>query len=275
MTPNIGERIIEALQNSPAPFADIRVERRETTHLIFRDGEPETIESRTDQGGIVRALSPDGGWGVVTFTRLAGASTRPSVARASFERRVRQAWEAAQASATPAARSPRPRLAPVSPVVAHVEARLAHDFRAVPLDSKRALVADFSAQLRSGHPCVRSTLVTYQDSFTQVHYTNTEGTYIYQEHPTIDLRLAIVARDGERVQQVEKSLALAAGFETVEHRSDLVRTVLDLGRDLLEAEPIRGGRYPVVMDPALAGLFVHEAFGHLSEADFIMADPSA
>jgi TldD protein len=38
---------------------------------------------------------------------------------------------------------------------------------------------------------------------------------------------------------------------------------------------VRGGRYPVVLDPALAGLFIHEAFGHLSEADFIVANPQA
>jgi TldD protein len=44
---------------------------------------------------------------------------------------------------------------------------------------------------------------------------------------------------------------------------------------MLDAEPVRGGRYPVVLDPALAGLFIHEAFGHLSEADFIVADPRA
>jgi TldD protein len=30
-----------------------------------------------------------------------------------------------------------------------------------------------------------------------------------------------------------------------------------------------------VLDPALAGLFIHEAFGHLSEADFIIANPHA
>lgn len=265
MVANVAERMVEALQNSPAPFADIRVERREITHLVFRDGEPETIDLRVDQGGIVRALLPGGSWGIVTFTRLA-----------DFKRRVRQAWEAAQASArSDEPRSPYPGLAPVPPVIARVEARLEQDFRAVSPDDKCALAADYGAQLMNGHPCVRSARVTYQDSFTQVHYANTEGTCLYQERPTIDLQLAVVARDGEHVQQVERSLSLAAGFEVVQHRTDLVQKTLSLARALLKARPVQGGRYPVVMDPALAGLFAHEAFGHLSEADFIMADPAA
>ena len=31
----------------------------------------------------------------------------------------------------------------------------------------------------------------------------------------------------------------------------------------------------MVLDPALAGVFIHEAFGHLSEADFVYENPKA
>ena len=43
--------------------------------------------------------------------------------------------------------------------------------------------------------------------------------------------------------------------------------------DLLSAEPVPGGTYRVVADQKLAGVFIHEAFGHLSEADFIHENP--
>jgi TldD protein len=39
--------------------------------------------------------------------------------------------------------------------------------------------------------------------------------------------------------------------------------------ELLSAPQVRGGEYTVVLDPVLAGVFVHEAFGHLSESDFV------
>jgi TldD protein len=38
---------------------------------------------------------------------------------------------------------------------------------------------------------------------------------------------------------------------------------------LLSAPPVRGGKYPVIINPRLAGVFAHEAFGHLSESDFV------
>jgi len=38
---------------------------------------------------------------------------------------------------------------------------------------------------------------------------------------------------------------------------------------------VQGGAYPVVLDPELAGVFIHEAFGHLSEADFVYENPQA
>jgi TldD protein len=45
--------------------------------------------------------------------------------------------------------------------------------------------------------------------------------------------------------------------------------------DLLGAETVVGGRYPVVLNPGLAGVFIHEAFGHLSESDFVYENPKA
>jgi len=38
---------------------------------------------------------------------------------------------------------------------------------------------------------------------------------------------------------------------------------------LLSAPQAAGGEYTVVLDPVLAGVFAHEAFGHLSESDFV------
>ena len=38
---------------------------------------------------------------------------------------------------------------------------------------------------------------------------------------------------------------------------------------LLDAPSVQGGKYTVVLNPKMAGVFIHEAFGHLSEADFV------
>jgi len=42
---------------------------------------------------------------------------------------------------------------------------------------------------------------------------------------------------------------------------------------LLSAPPVKGGKYTVITNPEMTGVFTHEAFGHLSEADFIYENP--
>lgn len=256
---DLRERMTDALKNTPAAFADLRIERREVTHVVLRDDGLETVDSHVDQGGIARALLPRGGWGIVTFTQLR-----------DLKRRVRQAWEAAQA-----ATEQRVELAPVEPVVAEVKAKMVRDLRQVPLEEKTALLERYHRQLVRGDTRIQGGQTEYRDVFTQVYYANSEGTCVYQEHPTVDLQLVATAREDSRIQRASKSLALAGGFEIVEDRDELAHSAARLACDLLDAEPVRGGRYPVVLDPALTGLFIHEAFGHLSEADFIVANPRA
>src|SRR3989475_12174667 len=56
---------------------------------------------------------------------------------------------------------------------------------------------------------------------------------------------------------------------------DRFRVVAQRAVDLLDAPRVRGGAYPVILDNELAGVFIHEAFGHLSEADFVYENPQA
>ena len=65
------------------------------------------------------------------------------------------------------------------------------------------------------------------------------------------------------------------GFETCHGQEEMARTAAQRARMLLDAEQVPGGCYPVVVNPSLAGVFVHEAFGHLSESDFLYENEEA
>ena len=43
-----------------------------------------------------------------------------------------------------------------------------------------------------------------------------------------------------------------------------VRDVAKRAVECLDAKPVKGGQYTVILDPGLAGVFVHEAFGRLN-----------
>ncbi len=252
-------RLFEALRQLNTPYAELRLERRETTHLVYRGDQLVTVDTSIDVGGFARALATHGGWGAATFT-----------GHADLRARVCDAIRLAQTlEADPIA------LAPVNPIVARVPADLTIDFRTVPLADKQVLVGGYNDLLLNADPRIESTYVAYSDAFIATWYANTEGAFIYQERPMIDLQFAAVARAGEHVQHGNRSLALACGYEAVLDRTELAQAAARLAVEQLSAQVVKAGRYTVILDPIMTGLFTHEAFGHLSEADFIAENPDA
>src|SRR6185503_1496272 len=83
------------------------------------------------------------------------------------------------------------------------------------------------------------------------------------------------ARDGARIERSLESLGLRRGWNAVQNRDEQFRAAASRALELLTAPTVTGGAYPVILDPRLAGVFVHEAFGHLSEADFVYENPQA
>ncbi|CAG0934419.1 TldD protein [Thermoflexales bacterium] len=253
------DRLCAALRQLNTPYAEIRVERCESTRLVYRGDQLVTVDGSIDYGGFARALAADGGWGAVTFT--GDADLRDHVCAAI---RLAQVLEADPIT-----------LAAIAPITDRVSAELSIDFRAVPLREKQTLMGGYNELLLNLDPRIESTYVTYADTFSATWYANTDGACIYQERPLIDLQFAAIAREGERVQRGTKSLALACGYEAVLDRAELARAAAQLAVEQLSAQVVKAGRYTVVLDPIMAGLFTHEAFGHLSEADFIAENPEA
>ena len=260
--PAMQDRLFDALRGLAAPYAELRLERREATHIVFNGPQLDIVDVTLDYGGCARALSPTGSWGVVTFT--------------DDDNLRDHALDAIRLAARNDSHAKHPvHFAPVEPVIAHVPAHLQIDYRSIPLADKQALLADYNDVMLRADPRIDTTIAAYLDAMVTTWYANAEGTYVCQERPLVDLQLTAIARDGEAVQRGYRSLALARGYEAVIHRHDLARSAAQLAIDLLTSQPVRGGRYTVVMDPIMAGLFVHEAFGHLSEADFISENPQA
>jgi len=89
------------------------------------------------------------------------------------------------------------------------------------------------------------------------------------------VRVQSIARDGDNVQTSHQSLSNQVGFELAQGLEESVLKVAQRSVDLLDAKTVTGGVYPVVIDQELAGVFIHEAFGHLSESDFVYENPRA
>ena len=71
------------------------------------------------------------------------------------------------------------------------------------------------------------------------------------------------------MQQAGVSLGSNGNFSVVEGLHQQSRDIAEKAVSLLSAPKVRGGEYTVILDPVLAGVFTHEAFGHLSESDHV------
>ncbi len=254
------DRIRDAIKHSRADYTEIRIEERETTRVAFRGRDLESAGGNLDKGGIVRCLIRDHGWGVATFNNLD-----------DLRLKVDQATECARVAHTdtPVA------LAEVEPVQDVVRAAMERDFRDVSLAEKKALIEQYNETMLSASDQIVDTNSYYADNFTRMLFANSEGTFIEEERPSVTIACGAVAKRGDDIQQAQESLSGPRGFEFVMDQDERARTAARHAAELLDAKPVTGGQYTVIADPMLAGLFIHEAFGHMSEADFIYENPRA
>ena len=254
------DRLRDALQSSRADYTEVRVERTWSSAVAFRGRRLEAATASEDVGGFVRALHKGWGWGVASFTSL--DRLRAMVTRAGELSRAVRLEEPI-------------RLAEVAPREADAILDLDGDVRGVPLaDKKRLLEAYNGAMLAVGDRVV-DTQATYQDEVSEVWYANSEGTLIYQLRPEVVLSGTAIARRDGVIEKGLESLGYRKGWNAVQGREAGFRTVAERAVALLDAPRVKGGTYPVVLDPELGGVFIHEAFGHLSEADFVYENPQA
>ncbi|MGC8963675.1 MAG: TldD/PmbA family protein [Candidatus Bipolaricaulaceae bacterium] len=248
--------IREAVGKARADFVELRWEEVFRSRVVFQRDQLITLEATEERGGIVRALA-DGAWGIAVFTD-------PKELPKKIEEAVHLARTAAKHV------QDKVFLAEVEPVEDRYQGPMERDVRGVLLEEKRKLAESYNKIILEYHPAIVASSVRYADSLRRVVYANSQGTYIEQEVPDVTLMLAAVARRNGDVQQGFESLGFAGGFEKALGHEERARAAAKRAVDLLSAKPVKGGRYTVVLDQDLAGVFIHEAFGHICEADFLL-----
>lgn len=253
-------RIETALAKSRARFTEIRLEVTHGSRVVYRGQRLEAAQETRDRGGFVRCLAKNGGWGTATFNDID-----------QLERKVAEALACAEAIS-----AERVDLADVAPVILEQRAQLEQDFSGVPLREKVAFLKDLNERMLAAEETVASTRAIYADRVQTVAYGNSLGTWICEERPLIDLVCVAEAVRGDDVQTAAEARTLAnRGFEALRGLDGLAETAALRAREQLDAAPVKGGVYPVILNPSLAGVFVHEAFGHLSESDFVFENEEA
>ncbi len=245
------DELASALKGHEADYIEMRIEQAQATRIQYRGRELEDIGSTTSLGGNVRALVK-GGWGFVSFNE-------PSQLRDKVELAVKQAKLVGREES---------QFAPVEPVVDIVHPEVKKDPTAIPLAQKKKLLDEYN-NIIWALPKIQTSVILYSDGQKKVTFANSEGSYIEQSRVDVSARFMAVARDGADVQQTTLSLGSRGDFGFLENLHQQVQDMAQRAVALLSAPHVKGGEYTVILDPVLAGVFAHEAFGHLSESDFV------
>ncbi len=248
---DIAQQIAPRLKNHGADYVEVRLEESHSSHVTYRGREVESIGRTDSAGGNIRAMVK-GGWGFASFNSLDNLPGRLELA-------VKQARLVGREKSG---------LAPVAPVVDTVSSGVERDPVTIPLAEKKTVLDEYN-DIIWRTPRIQTSTITYGDASKRTVFLSSLGSYIVQERADVMLRMAAVAARNGDVQQVGLSTGSRGDFGRMK---DLHQEVHRLSRhavDLLSAPQAKGGEYTVVLDPVLAGVFVHEAFGHLSESDFV------
>ena len=251
------EKLKKMISGAEADYLDIRYEVKKTTTVAMAGQELKKAGSNSTDGFVVRALK-DGGFSSVTVTREDDVPEAVKLV-------VQGASAMAGGGKTVA-------LADVEPVQDYVEPDLNGDPALVPLEEKIALVRKYN-DIMLNQPEIANTNISYNEVDREKFFVSSQGTAIRERVCTVSIGGEVVARRDGLTQNIRASVGGANGMAALMDRGDVFLKRAELAKELLDADPVKGGTYDVVINPSLTGVFIHEAFGHFSEADIIEDNP--
>lgn len=246
-----------------AEYWDVRMEDTFETMVVIRDGEVVTCASSPALGAFVR-VRKNGFW-------LYQSTTEIATLKEVLERLDRETVPTAPASS--------PSTNGEAPFRAEKQApfeRLSFSdtkFSAVPLERKLALAKRYDVVLEKTSKVV-SRWVIYKDLYKTKSYLNSVGTKFEFDFNQGGFRCWYTMKDGDSMFE-DAWRNYATRFEDLAGKEDALAAHAKESLEFLDAPAIEPGKYKVLLDPKVAGIFTHESFGHKSEADFMIGNTEA
>ena len=244
----------------PGVYADVRFERTTNHKITLRDGELDDVQTKTETGALIRVLK-NGQWTYASTTEVESVD--------------RTLAELAQADTLPPTNNPNM----VERLSVYRDTVWVFDderIDGVSMADKLALLRDHASRLN--RPSIATWNARWMDQHRDRRFVSSKGADVQHDYQECGFSLSFSMVDGQETVQER--------FTEADHRfSDLVQlrtTHAQQIEDTLDkcevflanAEPVVPGPATVILSPEAAGIFAHESFGHKSEADFMLGDPS-
>ncbi len=259
------QKLVRKALEMGASYCDIRTAKSSGTGLELKDRDVEKAQFGESEGAGIRVLY-GGAWGFFSTHDLS-------------EKAVEKALETAfkLAKATSKASKRKTGLAEAPTVDKGVIWVPKKDPADIDISEKYEMIKDMVSMAKEEKE-VKTVTAGYADKTLFQKFVNSEGTDVRTQVTRTYVRASIVAMDGGNISSVIISAGGTGGFETFDQlgQHPLENTIegAKTAVRLLHAEKSPSGVIPVIADQDLAGVFAHEALGHATEADLVMAGDS-
>ena len=242
-------------------YIEVRGQNLFKTLLTTKDGTVESAKQGTENGVGIRVLNK-GAWGFVSLAKLEAKILSEATSEA-----VRLAKAASSHIKSPI------EFADVKVVEDKVKAISRKNPQDVSLEQKISDVLAMDNATLSFDNRIRSCTISYLDVTGTNYFVNSDGASIEQDKLYVWSRILASAKEGNVFASAREEIGSTAGYEvfdtqTPEKVGEMVgkRVV-----DQLKAKTPKGGSFPAVIGPNVVGVFIHEAMGHLAEADLTLS----
>ena len=252
---DIFQSVINDLSNK-VDYADIRVGESINNSIIMKDHNIDNVDSGSNYSIGLRVLQ-NGAWG---FSYTNDISKVKDIAE-------RATLLANQLSSDV-------KLCEMMPNEDVVGSKAKVKIADIDVEDKIQLVRE--ADQAGNLECIVSSNISLSESESTTLLLSTDGTNIKSNNNRVVLSMNTVASNGQDLQFAHESLGGVQGLEIIENADleEYGRKISEKSLSLLDAKTAPSGQFPVIFDPVLTGVFIHEALGHASEADIILRNDS-
>jgi len=254
-------RVIDSASAFGADYAEVRAEKLFETALTLEEDRVEAAEQGIEHGAALRVLVK-GAWGFATVGSLEAGTLKTA-----FSDACRMARAASARLKTPV------KQAEARVVEDKVVLKPRKDPAKISVEEKIGTALALTKRILAHDKRVRGCTVDYLDLTGTCHFMNSEGTYVEQDKLYVWTRATATAAESGLFTFSREEIGSTAGYEVFDTATpEKVGTmVARRAVEQLKAKSPKAGTFPAVLGPNVVGVFAHEAFGHLAEADLTLA----
>ncbi|HSQ49396.1 MAG TPA: TldD/PmbA family protein [Candidatus Deferrimicrobiaceae bacterium] len=250
-----------AIQKLGAQYAEARGQTLNKTMLTLKEQRMEAAKQGVENGVAFRVLV-DGAWGFASI-----GSTDKVILTAALSDACRMAKLASTRLKNPI------KLAESKAIQNRAHSKPKRNPADVQMEEKIKTALEVNNAILGFDQRIKSCSMDYLDLMGSTVFVNSDGSRIEQDKLYVWSRITASAQSEGLFTFSREEIGSTAGYELFIKQTPeaLGEKVAKRAIEQLSAKSPRGGKFPVVLGPNVVGVFVHEAFGHLAEADLALS----